>query len=624
MAERKAVGTGNWSSVATWDGGASIPTTGDIVYLNNFTVTADQDIDLGASGEIRTTTGPSPIAGSTPVAGGTLTVATTRTITANVIAGTTACVTVNAGGVLTHTGTVQGGSAANAHAITIAVSTGVLASHTGDVTAGTASNACGINYVSGTTSPQGPIVGNITGGSNTTAQGLQTSGVFFGPLTINGNVVSGAGAGVSIGAAAWTGTPLLTINGNVTGSGANGAILVGATGNINITVNGKFKAGLGHGGSIATTGLLTVNNPGQIAVEGSDQAGASSDFGLSLNACSCIINGHVVGGSAGTSSAGISLASTIISLTVNGDVTGGSVTGAPGVTTGAFFASGGPFTFNGTVKGGTGAQAYAVSSSSTQGFVFDCIEGNAYGNGTVVNQTVGYFCSADNPNARTKKLKYGTHGMSPVQGRILLIDDVPNNLVTVERFSDSVPINFRQTSYSADFPALADVRHGVVFDSGAKTGTCRVPAAGSVAAGVLVDNTTGTATLTAADVRSAVGMALANLDTRLDTLAGYTDTLESGVSTLVATTNTIAGYTDTVESGISALPKAVWNFDMLANVGDTVPRYSPRNAIRAILRWFVDVTLKKHKVYKEDGTLAFESDMDINATDGIIGDDKGA
>jgi hypothetical protein len=49
-------------------------------------------------------------------------------------------------------------------------------------------------------------------------------------------------------------------------------------------------------------------------------------------------------------------------------------------------------------------------------------------------------------------------------------------------------------------PAASDVRDGVSYASGALTGSCKVPAAGSVALGVPVDATTGTAVLTPAAV----------------------------------------------------------------------------------------------------------------------------
>jgi hypothetical protein len=63
--------------------------------------------------------------------------------------------------------------------------------------------------------------------------------------------------------------------------------------------------------------------------------------------------------------------------------------------------------------------------------------------------------------------------------------------------------------------AITDVRFGTVYASGALTGVAYIPSASSVAFGVPVDNTTGTATLTAADVRAALGMASANLDAQL-------------------------------------------------------------------------------------------------------------
>jgi hypothetical protein len=74
--------------------------------------------------------------------------------------------------------------------------------------------------------------------------------------------------------------------------------------------------------------------------------------------------------------------------------------------------------------------------------------------------------------------------------------------------------------YTADSvggnPAVTNVRSGTVYGPNSElTGTCAVPAAGSVAFGVPVDATTGTAVLTPESVRSAVGMASANLDTQL-------------------------------------------------------------------------------------------------------------
>jgi hypothetical protein len=47
MAVIIASGSGNWSSATTWRGGV-IPTSGDDVYSNAFSITVDQDIDIGS------------------------------------------------------------------------------------------------------------------------------------------------------------------------------------------------------------------------------------------------------------------------------------------------------------------------------------------------------------------------------------------------------------------------------------------------------------------------------------------------------------------------------------------------------------------------------------------------
>ena len=77
--------------------------------------------------------------------------------------------------------------------------------------------------------------------------------------------------------------------------------------------------------------------------------------------------------------------------------------------------------------------------------------------------------------------------------------------------------------YTADYsgsgsgqPSAANVRSGTVYGPSSElTGTCAVPGASSVASGVPIDATTGTAVLTAAALRSAMGLASANLDTQL-------------------------------------------------------------------------------------------------------------
>ena len=76
MAIRYAVASSNWNNVATWDGGISIPSSGDIVYLNNKTIGLDIDVIVD---QLRSDANT----GLGIVAGGILNIITTRSLTAS-------------------------------------------------------------------------------------------------------------------------------------------------------------------------------------------------------------------------------------------------------------------------------------------------------------------------------------------------------------------------------------------------------------------------------------------------------------------------------------------------------------------------------------------------------------
>lgn len=48
MATARAIASGNWSATSTWNGGV-LPGNGDTVYANSFTVTIDQNVDIGGA-----------------------------------------------------------------------------------------------------------------------------------------------------------------------------------------------------------------------------------------------------------------------------------------------------------------------------------------------------------------------------------------------------------------------------------------------------------------------------------------------------------------------------------------------------------------------------------------------
>lgn len=86
MAIRYATVAGNFSNAAIWDGGASIPASGDYVYANGFSVVLDTDVNIG-SGTLSTEVCP-----TTGIGGGRFAFGTNRIIIGNVKAGTSHCV----------------------------------------------------------------------------------------------------------------------------------------------------------------------------------------------------------------------------------------------------------------------------------------------------------------------------------------------------------------------------------------------------------------------------------------------------------------------------------------------------------------------------------------------------
>lgn len=113
-------------------------------------------------------------------------------------------------------------------------------------------------------------------------------------------------------------------------------------------------------------------------------------------------------------------------------------------------------------------------------------------------------------------------------------------------------------AYAATYPAAANVRSGTTYGAGGSlTGTCAVPGAASVLVGVPVDATTGSATVSATDIRAAIGLASANLDTQLaamPTAAAIRTEMDSNSTKLANLDATISSRL--AASSYSAAPSA--------------------------------------------------------------------
>lgn len=106
--------------------------------------------------------------------------------------------------------------------------------------------------------------------------------------------------------------------------------------------------------------------------------------------------------------------------------------------------------------------------------------------------------------------------------------------------------------------------------------------ANELAASAITEIQSGLSTLDAAGVRTAVGLASANLDTQLATIAGYIDTeiatLVTNVATILAAVDTEVGaikaVTDAITAtgtGLSAIPwNAAWDAEVQSEVDDAL------------------------------------------------------
>jgi hypothetical protein len=438
MPVRRAIANGNWSSPSTWFGGA-LPTNGDTVAANGFTVIIDQDVTIGgannpsvnagsfvtgqwyqitsigttiftsagagsnAVGVIFQATGAgsgtgvatelatlttAAIAAASAVAGGGFTITTAFTLAADIRAGTTPCLTVTGSGNATYTSlNLIGGPQNNAIALQNN-STGTLSLVLCTCNGGGTTNAFSVNNAS-----TGSVVAN-----NCTA----TGGI----------------------------------------AGSSHAIVNGSTGSITAT-----SCNFTGGSSNAAFGLINLST-GSITVNSCNftASGTFGNVGLSggnVTATSC----NFTGGGGGSSVAYSHTGTLNVSLTLC------------------------------TFTAGAGLGAHAFSGSNTG--ATPIISGSQFdsANGTAAVYCVRYRIGTTPSLMQYRKALDGTSTF--------------------------------MTLFTPDFgvfgnPSPANVRTGVSYGDGSLTGTAAIPPAGSVALGVPVDATTGTAVLTMQAVQNAV------------------------------------------------------------------------------------------------------------------------
>ncbi len=325
--------------------------------------------------------------------------------------------------------------------------------------------------------------GATNGGTFTLGSGVLLKANVFAAYYANNSACLTSGASASI-----EGNITVTTSGNASSQLNRAVIFTGTTGTaLNITGNIITPSGFTHvsivdcqtsGGQLNITGNLLGN-----ASSGSNAIAVNTAVS---NTGALTITGNVMAGNA----LAISSNATNLPINITGTVTGGN-TGVFGISN--FSTS--TCTIVGSAVGGVGGAG--VSNSSTGTIRVTRSVGNAFGPGN----TAGLAAAVGAANVglgviEIEQLEYGTNGMSPTSGTGIRLKKLGSN-VAVFNFCDTAGAKtLIDATQNAAMPAASNVRSGVSYASGALTGSCAVPAAGSVALGVAVDNTTGTAVLT--------------------------------------------------------------------------------------------------------------------------------
>jgi len=504
MAVIKAQASGNWSAVGTWSGGV-VPTLNDTVYANSFTVALDQSIDLTGSA---VDTSGSFIPGQIYMV---VSVGTTNfALTANCIA--------------------PGTNAGTPVAITSAVGQIFQAVNAGTATTGTARRMGALlNYVNT------PLT-IATGGGFTLAANWNITGAYIqagsancltvsaaASSTLAGCRATGSAFNLSTRAIAFSSSGTLTLNGivaiggRITGAtvadGAHAIESTSAAGTIAFTNASTLTAGVSNyaiGINNASTGIVTITSGTVIGGSGTAAHGINN-----ASTGTIIINSGTVTGGPGSLACGINNSSTgTITITSSTVIGGSGVSGAHGIN------NAGAATINATsttLTGGSGANAYGLNNASTGTIV-------STGDITATNSANGLVSASTAASVKVSGSLIGSaNGTAAVYASKFLIDPTPTIAKIRQAKNGSTTYSdFFTADNSLGQAAITDVRFGTSYASGALTGVAYIPSASSVAFGVPVDNTTGTATLTAANVRAALGMASANLDTQLSTISTKT------------------------------------------------------------------------------------------------------
>jgi hypothetical protein len=287
------------------------------------------------------------------------------------------------------------------------------------------------------------------------------------------------------------------------------------TNNFNVTINQNINViSLRNGATTGVTagGQFLGSAPFTYVCDNITNGGTAATLRfLGINGSTTVIANTIVGGT----SFGLELinCSTTI-VTVTGNILGSSTNTLAGLN---FNGGNCTFTLNGniTAQSGTGCAIGGLLSSIVN---FNGVATSSALNNAIVNNTANATLtvnltkaiSPDNclaalvsnsklPIVTVKEIEQGNFGQVPISGYVRL-STASGAFYKGQTTGGATRTLSDPADIAGQIPAVTDVRNGVTYQSGAKTGTAYIPAPASVAYGVPVDNTVGTATLTPSDV----------------------------------------------------------------------------------------------------------------------------
>jgi len=509
MATRYAVQSGNFSTGSTWNDGATlgIPTTGDDVFTNGFTVNMDTNATVNSLNNSVVTaqsTRLNPVMTSNTTPSGVASASAGGTTAWDAFDGNTSFDWTPLTGpsqwiqyqftspltIRSYSIFYRGGITGYATNFNLQGSNDGISFTTLDTRTGFAFTTGQYNTLT-IAAPHSAYsyyrlnitavnTGNILLPELTFNEvGITTTvgGTFnFNSGSITVNITNGItltnGATNMISITAATGTVTISTPLDIQSNNTIGPVIL-HSGNCNSAINCRFVLGSGNGGQAISKTSPTIMTISCSYMRGGNGTNANS---LSMTAGNVIVNGDLYGGN------GINTISATGGnvLTVNGNVLGDAVN-VPIITTI-------PFTIvNGSVTGGTTS---AISSTTANAInVSGSIIASATANGISSTNASAVVNLAGN--------LVNVNGKQAVYCQNLFLDNTATTQARFFTFGGS-----DRTLYSSDtfpnLPSSSNVRFGTTYGPGSgNTGTLRMASPQDVRSGVLTDNTTGSAILSA-------------------------------------------------------------------------------------------------------------------------------